>query len=189
MNSKVPTISHSMQHLIKKLATFGIYATLYGVFGLFWTGCNSNDKPQNTIPVPGEVVLNFKEYKTTTLSTNTGKIIKTYIASSAQQQTQGLSGIKPHELADNEAMLFEYDREGPRSFWMPNTFTDLDIFFLDSNYKVLYVDRNVPAHPGMTEPPAIARTRTVFAHHVLELKATSPLSKEIKVGDTLTRSP
>jgi uncharacterized membrane protein (UPF0127 family) len=68
---------------------------------------------------------------------------------------------------------------------MPNTYTDLDIFFLDSNYKVLHVERKVPAHPGMAEPPAIARTPNIYATHVLELKASSALSQEIKVGETL----
>ncbi|MCR9203814.1 MAG: DUF192 domain-containing protein [Halobacteriovoraceae bacterium] len=182
MKSSNPTISHSMQHLIKKLVQTGFYGLLVTLF----LGCNTNDKPQKSTPVPGKVVLNFKEYKTVTLSTNTGRVITAYLARSDQEQTQGLSGIKPDQLADNEAMLFEYEKAGPRSFWMPNTYTNLDIFFLDTNYKVLYVERNVPAHPGMKEP--IPRTKTVFAHHVLELKASSPLSKEIKVGEILNRS-
>jgi uncharacterized membrane protein (UPF0127 family) len=173
------TITQRTSQLIKKLLVLSTFSVLL-------MGCQTNDKAQKEkLPQAGVVVRNFKEYPTMSLATSSGKLIKTYIAKSATEQTQGLSGVKEHEIANNEAMIFIYEQAGPRSFWMPNTYTDLDIFFLDSNFKVLHVQRKVPAHPGMQEPPAIARTPNVYATHVLELKASSPLSAEIKVGETL----
>ena len=68
---------------------------------------------------------------------------------------------------------------------MPDTYFDLDIFFLDKDYVVLHIERKVKHHPGRSEPPAIARTPPIFSRHVLELKAASELSQLIKKGDKL----
>ena len=179
----IDNISHSNQQSIKKLILI-FFSILY--FSLL-ISCHPDNKVRKKIPQSGEVLLNFKNYSKTTLSTNTGRLIIAYVAKSPQEQTQGLSGVKPESLKDNEGMFFEYDKPGPRSFWMPNTYVNLDIFFLDSNNKVLYVERNLPSHPGMNVPPVIARTKTIYAHNVLELKADSTTSKEIKIGDILTR--
>lgn len=181
MDSSPSTITHSEHHLIKKLA----FTTVLSLFLALLMGCNQDDNLQKPSIEAGKVVLNFKDYKTQSLATSNGKLIKVFIAENDQQQTQGLSGVKPEQLEDNEGMLFTYKERGPRRFWMPNTFIDLDIFFLDESFNILHVERKVPAHPGMEEPPVIARTPTVVAVHVLELKATSPLSKEIRVGEKL----
>jgi uncharacterized membrane protein (UPF0127 family) len=171
------TITQRKRPLIKNFAVLSLIMLLTPSI----SSCKSEHVAQKR-PEPGVVVANFKDYETKALATPAGKLIKAYLARSEQQQTQGLSGVKPSELADNEAMLFWYEKPGLRNFWMPNTYTDLDIFFLTEDFEVIHVERKVKAHPGMKEPPRIARTPTVYAHHVLELKATSPLSQEIKKG-------
>ena len=70
-------------------------------------------------------------------------------------------------------------------FWMPNTYFDLDLFFLDKNFKVLKVLRKVPAHPGLETPPPIFRAKPFFCRHVMEMRADSPLAAEIYEGTTL----
>lgn len=111
-----------------------------------------------------------------------GEGVKLRLAITQVEQTQGLSGVKPTEFGDNEAMLFYYESDAEKSFWMPDTYFDLDIFFLDKDYMVIDVERNVKHHPTRLTPPPIATTRRIFARHVLEMKASSPLSKKIKVG-------
>lgn len=176
------TITQRKRPLIKKFALLGPILLCSALF----ISCNSEHIAQKEIK-PGVVVANFRDYETQNLATPSGKMIKAYLAKSDVEQTQGLSGVKPDQLADNEAMLFWYKEAGPRRFWMPNTFIDLDIFFLDGDMKVLHVERKVPAHPGMNEPPTIARTPVIYAHHVLELKASSPLSQEITKGMKLVQ--
>ena len=120
-----------------------------------------------------------------TLELPSGKIVKLEIADTLEKQTRGLSGIKKEQFPTDKGMLFIYKNDGHKRFWMPNTHFNLDIFFLDSNFKVLEIDRNVPFFPKRTPTKKIPTTRTIFCRHVLELRADSPLAKEIKKGMTL----
>ena len=175
------TITQRKQPLIKKFAFLSVLMLLT----IGFLGCNDENNAQGK-PEPGKVVKDFRTYPVQKFALPNGKLITAFVAKSPQEQTQGLSGVKEDDLKDNEAMLFWYEKSGPRRFWMPNTFANLDIFFLTKDYEVIHVERNVPAHPGMEEPPKIAQTPLIFAHHVLELKASSELSKEIKVKALLT---
>lgn len=104
------------------------------------------------------------------LETPSGDKVKTYLALSVADQTRGLSKIRQHEFSTDEAMLFYYLKNEPRSFWMPDTYFNLDIFFLDKDMRVLSVERNVPHHPGRSQTPPIYSTGTYNCRHVLELK-------------------
>ena len=44
------------------------------------------------------------------------------------------------------------------------------------------IERNTKAHTGRKTPPEIAQTPTVICRHVLEIRADSPIGKEIKRG-------
>lgn len=128
----------------------------------------------------------IKKLKQGTISIPNGKTIQLRLAVNDDEQMQGLSEVLPDELQNNEGMLFVNKNDESRRFWMPNTFINLDIFFLDAHLKVLRVFRDMKAHPGFDEfLIPIARTESVRCRHVLELKSSSPLSREIKVGDTL----
>ncbi|MBK23340.1 MAG: hypothetical protein CME70_04980 [Halobacteriovorax sp.] len=119
------------------------------------------------------------------LATKDGKLIKVELALTDKTQKQGLSGRKAGSLKANQGMLFVYDNTEPRSFWMPDTYFDLDIFFLNKDLTIVHIERDVPHHPGRKEPPAIARTKAVNCQYVLELDAASPLSKKLLVGQKL----
>ena len=124
-------------------------------------------------------------YKFTKLITPKGETIETRLAITAQDQTQGLSGIRNENFNDDEGMLFVYTQDGERYFWMPDTYFDLDIFYLDQNFKILDINRKVPHYIGRNNPDNIPRARPVYARHVLELKSSSPISQNLKIGDTL----
>lgn len=116
-----------------------------------------------------------------------GKKLKTWLAITQEEQTKGLSGTRNQDFSENESMLFFFTADSWRSFWMPDTYFDLDIFFLDKNLKILDIERNVKHHLGWSEKKVkIARTRNIWARHVLEIKSSSPMAKEIKNGDQLT---
>ncbi len=151
-------------------------------------------------PAQSDIMLKKAEFKSKNshlnglqkgyIQTPSGQRIKIYLALSDRNQSQGLSGVRAKEFSDDEGMLFFNTNYQPRSFWMPNTYFNLDIFFLNKDLRVANVERNVPHHPGMSEPPAIYRTNTYKCWHVLELKHSS-LSKQIVSGSKLiwTSSP
>lgn len=118
-----------------------------------------------------------------TFITPYGDKIKLRMALTPEAQSKGLSGVKPQEFGEDEGMLFVYEKSGPRRFWMPDTYFNLDIYFLDAQYIVVAVEKNVPFHPGRQEPPLIYQTKTYEAQHVLEMKSSSKISKKIKKGD------
>lgn len=119
---------------------------------------------------------------------NKGEIIQAKLALTDEETTQGLSGIQDQDFQANQGMLFIYPKQRPLRFWMPDTYFDLDIYFLDASLKVIDIERNVEHHPGYDVPPAIATTRTILAQHVLELRSDSPLNQKIRIGDTLKLS-
>lgn len=119
------------------------------------------------------------------MSNPSSEKVNVRLALSRMEHSRGLSGIKPSDFPDTQSMLFVNDGMGDRRFWMPDTYFNLDIIFLDSNLKIVGIEKNVPFHPGMAEPPAIFRTKTYKAQFVLETKANAPFSKKLKVGDKL----
>lgn len=114
-----------------------------------------------------------------------GLTVDVALATNRDEQTRGLSGIKSKNFKTNQAMLFVNKEMAPRKFWMPDTYFNLDIIFLDSNLKIVGIDRNAESHPGMKEPPEIYRTGTYIAQYVLETKANSTFSKSLILGDEL----
>ncbi len=53
-------------------------------------------------------------------------------------------------LADDEWMLFVFDKPGIYSFWMKNTLIALDIIWLDEDYNIIYISSDTP--PCKSDP-------------------------------------
>ncbi len=119
------------------------------------------------------------------LVTPSGESIKTILAISPTEQEKGLSGVKPEDFSENEGMLFFDLEDNERYFWMPDTYFDLDLIYLDKDLKIVEIVRKLPHHIGRSNPHLIPRAPRVWARHVLEMKATSEIAKKLKTGDTL----
>ncbi len=119
------------------------------------------------------------------LVTPSGEEIKTKIALTLKEQEQGLSGLKPEDFLEDEGMLFFYFDEDERHFWMPDTYFDLDLFYLDKNLEVRDIIRKLPQYKGRLNPELIPRARPVWARHVLEMKSSSTISTKIQIGHRL----
>ena len=109
-------------------------------------------------------------------------ITRLFMTPGARQK--GLSGVRPQDFGHQEGALFIFDREDQRSFWMPNTYFDLDIIYLDGNLKITHMARNVPHHPS--SKGNIPRVPPQKAHHILEIRSGTSLSKKLREGMTLT---
>lgn len=119
------------------------------------------------------------------LITPSGDSIETRLAIGPKEQEIGLSGIKPEDFDEDEALLFFYLSDGERHFWMPDTYFDLDLFYLDKNLKITDIIRKLPHYVGRANPSLIPKARGVWSRHVLEMKSTSEIAQKLKIGDVL----
>ena len=138
--------------------------------------CQSESQKETTPPT-------FPSH--TEILTPSGTVIKTRIALTWKDQEQGLSGVRPQDFDDDEALLFFNLEDAQRNFWMPDTYFDLDIFYLDQNLKILDIVRKLPHYIGRANPDLIPRARSVWGRHVFEMKAGSPVSSSLNIDDQL----
>ncbi len=81
-------------------------------------------------------------------------------------------------LPQNRGMLFIFDREAPRSFWMKNTKIPLDILYLDAEGRVLNIEY---AEPCLSEPCRSYPSKYP-AQYVLELGKGEAERLGLRVG-------
>lgn len=97
------------------------------------------------------------------------------VATTEAQRELGL--MYRRTLADNRGMLFVFEKEGERSFWMKNTYIELDMIFLDSELRVVSI---IPRAMPFSERP---RRSEGLAQYVLEVKGGSAEKWGVKKGD------
>lgn len=119
------------------------------------------------------------------LITPAGPVIPTRLAITMKEQEQGLSGVKSEDFEETEGMLFFYLNEEERHFWMPDTYFDLDLFYLDKDLVIRDIIRKLPHYIGRANPEYIPRARGVWSRHVLEMKSTSPIAASLSIGQQL----
>lgn len=86
------------------------------------------------------------------------------------------------ELADDSGMLFIFNDEKLRSFWMKNTFIPLDMIFLNKNKKVVSIAKNV--QPCVTDDCQRVMSKQK-AQYVLEINANMADKINLKIGDIM----
>jgi len=105
------------------------------------------------------------------------------IADSAEEWSQGLSGRE--QLAEDEGMLFVFDDQVRRSFWMRQMRFSLDMMFI-RNGRVSELFPRVPA-PGEGQDGREIRIQSQEpADWVLEVNSGWAQEHGIKVGDEVT---
>jgi uncharacterized membrane protein (UPF0127 family) len=89
--------------------------------------------------------ISAAELSSLTVVTSSGKMFgfNIEIVDTPDERRQGLMGRET--LADDAGMLFIFDDEKKRSFWMKNTPLSLDILFFDKNGQ--YVSHHAEAVP------------------------------------------
>lgn len=98
------------------------------------------------------------------------------VAATDEEKVKGLSGTS--SLADNEAMLFVYDRDEKWSIWMKDMRYPIDIVWLDKGKKVVHIVKNAPpeSYPYESFAP------NEGARYVLELAAGVTARRSITIG-------
>jgi len=103
--------------------------------------------------------------------------VRAEVARTPDQREQGL--MYRQELPDGTGMLFVFDTEEVRSFWMENTYVPLDIAFLDVALRVVDIQQMAP----QTTDPHESAGPAMFA---LEVPQGWFAAHGVKVGDHAT---
>ena len=102
------------------------------------------------------------------------------IADSEKERTQGL--MYRHHLPEMAGMLFIFDRDEHRSFWMKNTFISLDIIYIHSSGEIVSIQKYT--QPGSTYSVPSEKP----SKYVLEVNAGFSDKYGIKPGDKIEYS-
>jgi uncharacterized protein len=93
---------------------------------------------------------------------DTIRMIDIEIADSRNQQAQGL--MYRGTMTDSQGMLFIFDIEEPRTFWMKNTYISLDILFASKDGRIVSISRNTIPY---SEEPIASKAKALYVIEVL----------------------
>ena len=107
-----------------------------------------------------------------------GKSVNIEIADEYDELRKGL--MFRESLAEDSGMLFIFEDEMIRSFWMKNTLIPLDLIFIDEDFVIVNIRENaVPCE----EDPCPTYNSKEPAKYVLEVNAGYVEEQGIKIGD------
>ena len=86
------------------------------------------------------------------------------------------------EMAADHGMLFVFQDDIPRAFWMKNTKIPLDMLYFDADRRLVSVQHNVPP---CTADPCPAYSSGAPARYVLELNGGEARKIGVMAGDEM----
>jgi len=122
------------------------------------------------------VVTNFRPTTEVRMGAN---VYQLWVASDEVSRVRGLSGVE--ELNPDGGLLMEFETDDFHSIWMNEMEIPIDIIWLDSTKKIVYVVTD--AQPNQL--PVATFTPSEKARYVLELTAGSARRDAIRVGDNV----
>ncbi|MGB9707990.1 MAG: DUF192 domain-containing protein [Candidatus Pacearchaeota archaeon] len=103
------------------------------------------------------------------------------IASTPEARARGL--MFRDSLEDNKGMLFIFPEENIYSFWMKNTSLPLDIIWINSQGKVVFISSNTQP---CEEEPCLSIIPDSPAKYVLEIRSGRAEQIGLAIGNILT---
>ncbi len=103
--------------------------------------------------------------------------VKVEVADDDEERQTGL--MFREQLAEDEGMVFLFPDERHHNFWMRNTLLALDMFFIDSSWKVVGIVEN--AEPLTETPRGVGKP----SQYVLEVNAGFARRHGFRVGQQL----
>ncbi|MBN2301584.1 MAG: DUF192 domain-containing protein [Lentisphaerae bacterium] len=151
-----PKTGISLKHLV---CMFGIAALFFGIM----TGCS--------------VSRTFSGQMVKIETRQEDAVFEIVVADTPESRERGLMFVR--NLPENRGMLFVFQDEEIRSFWMKNTYIPLDIIFISS--KGVIVDIKPNAVP-LDESPIVS---IAPAKYVLEIGGGLATKYHIRAGDSV----
>ena len=156
---------------LKALTVFSIISL--GILSIFNTSCKEEQKTVKPIVISFE-----KEGELTLRKATSDSIISTLDIEIADDEYQTQTGLMYRDHMDKkQGMLFIFPDERPRSFYMKNTQIPLDIIYINSNKKVVSIQKNAKPFDETSLPSEGA------AKYVLEINSGLSNTWNIAPGD------
>lgn len=158
------------------IKTVNIFLGLTILISFFFVySCSDNNRENDEQNRSSERVLDYTAEVSFIRSENdTVSTIKAAVADDNRSRSEGLMNVV--DLPENGGMLFIFDNEQPRSFWMANTPLPLDIIFANSDRMIVRIHRNTQPYSQesiQSEQPA---------RYVVEVNAGYTLEHDIREG-------
>lgn len=127
----------------------------------------------------------LKTYPKKTMLMDDGTEITIFVADNRERQIKGISNIKRRDFDIKHAILFPENKMIERQFWMPETHFNVDVIFMNKNFYVLDIHRNLQHYSKRKPRKSVPLSKKVNSQHVLEIRSDSPYARNIKIGDIL----
>lgn len=123
-----------------------------------------------------------------------GDQIFVQLATTSAERNEGLSGKDKLKMYNQdgkivtEGMLFVFDYPQITSFWMKDMKFDLDMIWMDSDFKILHIEKDVKASSYNAQNPNSSQFFTsgnIPAKYVLEINSGFTDKMNLKEGDIL----
>lgn len=110
-----------------------------------------------------------------------GKRLTVEVARTDFQLSRGL--MLRNSVPDGTGMLFVFEDDQPRAFWMKNTKVPLDIAYFDAERRLVSLWKDVPP---CTQNPCPNYPSRVPMRYTLEVQAGGTTAMGLREGDTFT---
>lgn len=141
---------------------------------ILFASCGESNEPSQTQERESRelefvTTVSFGEMETEPVST-----IRAALADDDMSRSEGLMDV--HTLPSDAGMLFIFDGDEPRSFWMANTPLSLDIIFANSDFEIVRIHRNTPPYSHESIESELP------AKYVVEVNAGYTMQHDIREG-------
>ena len=149
------------------------------VAGICWSKYRTLSDMGTTTPSEASKAPPFRKDSELKLqhSTDTAhyKLVDIEIADEEWEITRGL--MFRTQMSDSQGMLFIFDQDAPRNFWMKNTRISLDIIYINSNKEIVSIAPYTTPYSEELVPSELP------AQYVLEVIGGFAEKFDVKVGD------
>lgn len=186
MGKKPPTTTDSLRRPRKKGVNWyvAVVVTLVAVvlLILFSTSPTKRMTPETRPPQlsAAQTAYEFQKQGELRFLNAKGQLIITVDIEITREESKRELGLMYREkMAENQAMLFVFDGEGPRSFWMKNTILSLDMIFVNGKNEVVTIHKYTTPY----SEDSYASTRP--AQYVVEVNGGFADKYGIAAGDRI----
>jgi len=132
-------------------------------------GCSGREDQPREAEEPSRVLDYVSEVTFERADGDSVSTVRVAVADDDHTRSEGLMNVS--DLPDDAGMLFIFETNEPRSFWMASTPLSLDIIFINEDYEIVRIHRNTPP----------------YSHDRIESEEPAKYVVEVNAGYTLRR--